>query len=107
MMTDRERLKNIQGNWEYEKCIKPEDVELLISTVEEQQKEIAHWKKGFENENKIAGRLRKKFERLEKENARLRKALEMYADIDNYIGVPYWVGLDQGERAREALEGEE
>ncbi len=38
-----EKLKDIKGNWQYEKCIKPEDVDWLISTVDEFENErIAH-----------------------------------------------------------------
>ncbi len=73
----------------------------LIETVEEQQRLIAHWKKGFENENKIAGRLKRKFERSEKENARFRKALEFYAMSGQGIGEE-----KHGEVARQALESE-
>lgn len=36
-MTDR--LKDIQGNWEYERCIKPEDVDYLLERVEELEEE--------------------------------------------------------------------
>ncbi|MBP1917205.1 hypothetical protein J2Z23_004190 [Lederbergia galactosidilyticus] len=34
-----ERLKDIKGNWEYERCIKPEDIDWLISTADEYQNE--------------------------------------------------------------------
>lgn len=39
----------------------------LAEKTNQLQKEISHWKKAFDNENKIAGHLQKKVERLEKE----------------------------------------
>ena len=38
----------------------------LIEKYKKSQREIAHWKKAFESENKIAGKLRKIVERYEK-----------------------------------------
>lgn len=46
--TNQERIEAIKGNWEYEKCIKPEDVEWLIGTVEEQQEEIERLHEAFQ-----------------------------------------------------------
>ncbi len=94
-MTDQERLEAIKGNWEYEKCIKPEDVELLLETVEEQQKEIngLFW--------------RNKWLKSQEENARLRET--MIKAIDEIS-----CGISLGEHEcnaidiiYEALEGEE
>lgn len=50
----------------------------MLETIEEQQKEIEHWKKGFENENVIAGKLQRKVERLEKEIEHLRIVEQAY-----------------------------
>ncbi|GIN74015.1 hypothetical protein J14TS2_44900 [Bacillus sp. J14TS2] len=116
-MTDQERLEEIQEQFDYgakngfeDYNVALADIKWLISTVVEQQKLIAHWKKGFENENKIAGRLRKKFERLEKENARLQKTLEFYADKKTYETnvTDQWepitpIDQDQGDKARREL----
>ncbi|KOP72077.1 hypothetical protein LIS82_23875 [Cytobacillus solani] len=54
----------------------------LAEKTNQLQKEISHWKKAFDNENKIAGHLQKKVECLEKE---LRSYQEI-ADISE-IGI--------------------
>jgi len=33
-MENRRRLKDIAGNWNYERCVKPEDIEWLMEQVE-------------------------------------------------------------------------
>lgn len=40
------RLEEIKGNWEYGKCIKPEDVEALIERVGELENELFQWETG-------------------------------------------------------------
>jgi chromosome segregation ATPase len=37
-MNDKERLEFIAGNWEYGRCVRPEDVEWLISQAEKVEK---------------------------------------------------------------------
>lgn len=83
-----------------------DDIKFLISTVEEQQKEIDGLSKAgkfFENG----------YCQYEEENARLREALEFYADDDNWYEVNDGFGYmpeylkpidnDGGEKARQAL----
>ena len=52
--------------------------ELFMNYVRELDKERDHWKRSFENENKIAGTLQRKVEALEKELERLRTIEQAY-----------------------------
>lgn len=44
-MTNAERFEEIQGNWEYERCVKPEDIPWLIQRVEDLEHENVELKK--------------------------------------------------------------
>lgn len=112
---DKERLKQIKLDWDYafesEQKLDPDDMEWLISTVEEQQKEIECFKDEYQVRR--VELLEEHIDRLEKQNNRLREALEFYADEYNWheenTGSPYQpyyesdASKDGGAKARQAL----
>lgn len=73
-----------------------EDMNWLVDTVEEHQKEIERLKDYSQKSANVA-----LLAELENENARLREALEFYAESEKHID-PYAYG-EFGEKARQAL----
>ncbi|WP_313430059.1 hypothetical protein [Siminovitchia terrae] len=117
---DKERLEDIKENSLFgigHRTMTKENFNWIVSTVEEQQKEIEMYK------NLVAKGTERRVEDnkewfgaqsvLVEENARLRKALEFYADGNNYefetivsdcdIEVESKILEDTGEKARQAL----
>ncbi|GIN93345.1 hypothetical protein J22TS1_43960 [Siminovitchia terrae] len=89
------------------------DIKLLISTVEEQQKEIEAITGHYHNATKQKNKSDDDRIKLKKENSRLWEVLEFYADEDKYefetivsdcdIEVKSKILEDGGEEARQAL----
>lgn len=123
-MTDQERLEEIKSDWVNERetykfrqlTLGEKDIDWLIETVEEQQKEIEFLNKECKKYSEAFDEWEKLYPRIQKESARLRKVLEFYADPYNYslsseaekadltefINV---LDIDNGDKARQVLEG--
>ena len=72
------------------------DIVWLINRVEELESNLLKLKQWeFETKPYVKS--------LEIQNQRYKQALEMYADIDSYVGDIQWIVVDQGSYAREAL----
>ncbi|MCG5104422.1 hypothetical protein [Oceanobacillus alkalisoli] len=96
-MTDR--LKGIQGNWEYERCIKPEDVDYLLERVEELefQQESLREKRTWD---------RKRMKEYWNENKRYKQALENIEELWANREFNDNLAWDMLLESRQALKGE-
>src|SRR5699024_7674596 len=108
-----ERLEEIKGDWEAERCIKPENVDFLIEQAERVEELERQNTPGVE-----LNLLNAEVSDLEQQNKRYREALEFYANQSNWMnievptmmdGEPEMVTReplifdDGGRKAREAL----
>ncbi|UYL93746.1 hypothetical protein NIIg32_gp62 [Parageobacillus phage vB_PtoS_NIIg3.2] len=97
-MNDKERLEFIVGNWEYGRCVRPEDVEWLIEQVEK----IEHLNLKYNASlDAIVGFVQE----LQQAQAKIERCKEIFKDIREASSDIY--ALRKAEQALQALEGEE
>jgi len=111
-------IQEIEANWEFEKCIKPEHVDYLIQQAEraqELEENCSHLRKSFQRQKNKAVEGWEKVIELEKENEEYEQALEFYGNGGNYKTViendkeinflgTSLAQMDGGEVARKVLD---
>jgi len=111
-------IQEIEANWEFEKCIKPEHVDYLIQQaerVEELEAKYSRLEESLKKQTTNAFDGWEKVIELEKENEEYEQALEFYGNEGNYKTViendreikflgTSLAQMDGGEVARKVLE---